>query len=306
MAELQNLSPELQAIDREHRRGVRLLETIPLLQKMGLITAILIDGAMGVFLIIVVFGFVISGSFADIRATAAFDDNIDASHAIAKGSDAQPLSFGTAKVLQGTPTSYDFFATVKNDNADWYATFTYSFAAGQTTSRTEEGSVMPGESTYLVSLGYPLDARPSSPTLTVNDVVWHRVNHHDAPDVEAWLSDHGGFTITTPTYAPDIDFTKTKIGRTTFTVTNSTPYGYWSPQFTVVLERAGAVVSISKATLLELDAGDVRPVDVRWYGDLPVTATATVLPSINYFDPASYMPPRGTTGSDVRDAAVKR
>ena len=306
MAELQNLSPELQAIDREHQRGVRLLETIPRLQKIGLIVAILIDGAMALFLIIVVFGFVISGSFADIRAAASFDDNIAASHAIAKASDAQPLSLGTAKVLQGTPTSYDFFATIKNDNADWYATFTYVFTAGSTTSRTEEGFAMPGESTYLVSLGYPLDARPTSPTITVNDVIWHRVDHHDAPDVSAWLADHGGFTITTPTYAPDIDFTKTKIGRTTFTVTNSTPYGYWSPQFTVVLERAGAVVGISKATLLELDAGDVRPVDVRWYGDLPVTATATVLPSINYFDPSSYMPPRGTTGSDVRDASVKR
>jgi hypothetical protein len=304
MVDLQNLSPELQAIDREHARGVRMLETLPRLQKIGLFSAIALEVLMGIFLIVVVFGFVVSGSFADIRAAGAFDDNIDASHAIAKGSDAEALSIGTAKVLQGTPTSYDFFAAVKNGNADWYATFTYVFTAGSTTSRTEEGFAMPGESTYLVSLGYPLDARPSSPTITVSDVVWHRVDHHAAPDVPAWLEDHGGFTLTTPTYAPDIDFTQTKIGRTTFTVTNSTPYGYWSPQFTVVLERAGAVVGISKATLLELDAGDVRPVDVRWYGDLPVTATATVLPSINYFDPASYMPPRGTTGTDVRDGGL--
>jgi hypothetical protein len=222
-------------------------------------------------------------------------------HAIAKGSDAQQLTLGSAKVVQGTPTSYDFFATVKNPNADWYATFTYSFSAGSILSRTEEGFVMPGESAYLLSLGVKADSRPSSPSISIENLVWHRVNHHDAPDVSAWLENHGNFLVTTPTYAADIALASASIGRTTFTVTNASAYSYWEPQFTVVLERAGAVVGVSQATLSQFMAGEVRNAEVRWYGDIPLTATATVIPRINFFDTSVYMSPQGSQGIDPRD-----
>ena len=135
------------------------------------------------FFAFVIIGYVVSDSFAELRSAASFDDNIAAMHAIAKGSDAQQLTLGSAKVVQGTSTSYDFYATVKNSNADWYATFTYTFSAGGTTSRTEDGFVMPGESKYLLSLGAKAESRPSSPSITLENLVWHRVNHHDAPDV---------------------------------------------------------------------------------------------------------------------------
>lgn len=295
------LSPELQAIEREHQRDVRIVEARPKLMRLGFALAVIADVAMVAFFAFVIIGYVVSDSFAELRSAGGFDDNIAAMHAIAKGSDAQQLVLGSAKVLQGTATSYDFYATVKNTNTDWYATFTYSFSAGSTTSRTEDGFVMPGENKYLLSLGTRAENRPSSPSITLENIVWHRINHHDAPDVAVWLAEHGSFLLTTPTYAADIALANEKIGRTTFTVTNASPYSYWAPQFNVILERAGAVVGVSRATLSQFIAGEVRNAEVRWYGEIPLTATATVAPNVNFFDESSYMSPQGTQGIDPRD-----
>lgn len=295
------LSPELQAIEREHQRGIRIIEARPMLQRFGFVFGVVVDIAMLVFFAFFIIGYIVSDSFAEVRAASIFSKNISAMHSIAKGSVAQPLSIGAAKVVQGTSTSYDFYTTIKNTNAAWYATFSYSFASGGVVSRTESGFVMPGETKYLLSLGTKADSRPSSPTLTINNLVWHRVNHHVAPDVSSWLAQHGNFLITAPTYAADLLFGTNKIGRTTFGITNASAYSYWAPQFTVVLERAGAVVGVSQATLSQFVAGEIRTSEVRWYGELPLNATATVTPDVNYFDEESYMSPRGTQGIDPRD-----
>ncbi len=300
------LSPELQAIEKQYERNVRIVEARPLLRRVGVFSALVGEISMALFLVIVVFGYVINGSFADLRAAGvAFDANLDAFRAVASASDAQSLNIGAAKVLQGTSTSYDMYAVVTNPNDDWFATFTYRFTAGSITTKEQDGFAMPGERAYVMTLGVKAESRPGTPTITVENIVWHHVDRHVAPDIADWLDRHNGFNISEPTYTTDIDFGAKSFGRTTFTVTNITPYSYWEPRYTVVLERAGAVVGITQATLTTFDSGEARNVEVRWYGDIPVTATATVLPAINYFDPDVYMPPRGTPGEDIRDSLTR-
>jgi hypothetical protein len=302
MGEKSGLSPELQAIESQYARDVRIVEVRPLLRRFGFFAVISVEVLMAIFLIVVVFGYIINGSFVELRAAGVtFGTNIDTFRAIASESDAKALDLGTAKVLQGTPTSYDFYSTISNVNDDWFATFTYSFHAGSVTTEEQDGFVMPGERAYLLALGIKAEGKPSAPTVSVQNIVWHHVDRHVAPDTADWLARHNGFVISEPTYTTDIDFGTEKIGRTTFTITNATPYAYWAPRYTVILERAGAIVGISQATLTEFDSSEVRDVEVRWYGDIPVTATATVIPAMNYFDPDSYMPPRGTPGEDIRD-----
>lgn len=303
MVENPLVSPELQAIEREHTRGIRMIEARPFFRRLGFAFLIVTEALMGIFLAVVVVGYLISGSFDDVRmASATFGSNVANFQAIASESDAKQLALGSAKVLQGTPTSFDFYTTVKNPNADWYATFTYTFTAKGIDPIVQKGSVMPGDTTYLFALGIDSEDRPSSVSVAVEDILWTRVDRHVAPDVLAWVAKHNDFTISAPVYIPDIHLGGTKIGGTSFTVTNTTPYSYWAAQFVVTLERAGTVVGISRATMTELEAGEARDVEVRWYGDEPTSATATVIPVINYFDPSSYMPPRGTRGEDIRDS----
>lgn len=295
------LSPELQTIEREHRRDVRIVEARPLLMRVGFATLVVVDIIMAIFFVVVIIGYIISGSFSDLRSMASLATNADEMQAIASQSRAKDMSVGSVKVLQGTDTSYDFYTLVKNTNSDWYATFTYVFSSGGTTSRIEDGFVMPGEEKYLMSFGNTAESRPSSVTVTIGELVWHHINRHEAPDVQAWLNEHRNFTVADATYSSDIGLANDKIGRTTFTLTNTTPYAYWTPQFTVILERAGAIVGVSKATVSEFSAGDVRSVEVRWYGELAASGTVTVVPDINYFDEDVYMPPQGMPANDPRD-----
>lgn len=299
------LSPELQNIEREHARALRLVESRPVLMMFGTMIALGIDVLLVAFFIIVVMGFFVSGSFDDVRAAGTLNVNRAYFHAIAKNGIPQQLTIGSAKVVQGTATSYDFFTTVKNENTDWYATFTYTFHSGSLVTRSESGFVMPGSSVLLTSLGFVSSSRPSSSTITVSDLVWHRIDRHDVPDSDSWIAEHGSFRISSPTYSADIGLSTEKVGRTTFTVTNASSYGYWSPQFLVTLERAGAVVGIAKATVSQFASGESREVEVRWYHDVPLTGTVTVTPVINYFDGSSYMSPQGVHGSDIRDMFQK-
>ncbi len=296
------LSPELQAIEREHQRKVRIVEARPTLLRLSFLVALVADIAMLAFFAFFIIGYVVSDSFVELRSAAAFKDNVASLHAIAQGSHAQQLTIGSAKVVQGTPTSYDFYSTIKNVNADWYATFTYQFTSGSTSSRIEEGFVMPGEQKYLLSLGTKAESRPTSASITLSNLVWHRVDHHVAPNLSEWMAQHANFVITAPTYAADIALASEKIGRTTWTVANASAYSYWQPKFTVILERAGAVVGVTQAPFSQFLAGEKREGEVRWYGDIPLTATATVTPEVNYFDETSYMSPQGSQQEDPRDA----
>ncbi len=295
------LSPELQAIEREHRRGIRLLAARPLVVRCGIILAVVVNSGMLVFFVVTVVGYIISGSFAELRAAATVKNNIVSMHAVAQGSVAQVLVVGAAKVVQGTPTSYDLYATLQNPNTEWYATFTYTFHGGGMISRTEKGFVMPGEKKYMLALGVRADARPAALSVALENIVWHRVNRHEAPNSAEWLAQHGNFVITSPTYTTDITLATQPIGRTAFTVTNASAYSYWEPQFTVILERAGATVGIAQATVSSFGAGEKRDVEVRWYGELPSSATVTVVPEINYFDPLTYMAPQGAQSADPRE-----
>lgn len=299
-------SQELQRVEREHRQNIRIVTARPWIHTVSIGLFVAIDAVMVLFFAMVVVGYVIAGSFTDIRATASLAENAATIGVVAEAGKAEAFVVGTVKVVQGTPSTYDVYTTIQNPNADWYATFTYDFSGSGIVSRPEHGFVMPGEKKYLVSFGHQSETRLASATVTVSDVVWHRVNRHNAPDVAAWLEEHRAMTVTDITYIPNIGFTEQGIGSTSFTVNNTTPYSYWSPQFLVILERAGAVVGIAQATMSNLAAGESRQGSVRWYGDGMANASATVVPTINYFDPDVYMPPQGEQAPDPRDAEQRR
>lgn len=295
------LSPELQAIEREHRRDVRMVTARPFFVRVIFGLLVMIDLTMLLFFSVVIIGYLIQGSFNDVRAVALLDQNTQAIHAFATQNAEKKLSIGTAKVLQGTATSYDFYALVKNPYPDWYATFTMTFAGNGVTERQEKGFVLPGEEKYLISFGNVAKSRPSSVRVQLRDVVWQRVDRHFAPNVQEWMNEHDNFTVTNVAYVTDIGLINGSIGRTSFTLANTTPYSYWTPQFTVILERAGAVIGLAQATVSAFASGEKREVEVRWYGEQAMNASVTVVPNIHYFDAAVFMPPLGMDVADPRD-----
>jgi len=81
------------------------------------------------------------------------------------------------------------------------------------------------------------------------------------------------------------------IGRTTFTVNNTSAYGYYDPEFVIVLLRGGSPVAVTRITKDKLNAGEIMPFDIQWF-DQPVGITETIVQTnINYLNPNSYIRP---------------
>lgn len=296
-----HLDSQFQTIEKEHRRDAAIVSARPLLIRIFFGVWMAIDAALILFFVLTVIVYVVSGSFQEIRDSASLGGNIAATHAHSENGAAEDLLVGSPRVVKISDTAVDFYVIVENPNDDWYATFDYTFTSSGGATDSMEGYVMPGEEKYVIALNEKWESRPTSAEIEMTNLVWHHVDRHDVADPEAWLADHGDFGISNATYSTDVKLAEEAVGRSTFTVKNSSPYAYWEPTFTVILERNGAIVGLHQATISRFTSGETQEVAVHWSGDVPTSATATLVPNINYFEPDVYMSPTGDRGIDARD-----
>ncbi len=291
---------ELQKIDRDFQRDSTITAARPKVMQLGLLLWLLLDVGLLLFFFLSVVMYVVSGSFKDQRLVGTFDDNVDALHDAAAARVADPLLVGDAHVLTHDVGAYDVYAVIENPNVEWYATFTYQFSDDVMTEPVE-AFIMPGEEKYLLALNSALASKPSSVTVTVDDVVWHRVDRHEVANTAEFLVEHANFVVSESAYDDSITIDTTKVGESTFMLTNNTPYSYYNPTFIMLLTHGNAVVAVNQVAVPSFVAGETRAVSVRWFGDAPGAGSVEVIPAINYFDEDSYAAPEGELRDDIRD-----
>lgn len=295
------LDSQFQTIEKDHRRDAAIVSARPLLIRTFLGAWVVLDVALVVFFVVTVIVYLVSGSFTEMRNAATLGNNIAATRAISVNNAAEDLVVGSPRVLKSSETAVDFYVAIENPNDDWYATFDYVFSYNGGATESKTGYVMPSEEKYVITLNEKSDSRPSTADIEISNLVWHHVDRHDVADPESWLMDHGDFEISNATYGTDVELAEEEVGRSTFTVKNNSPYAYWEPTFTVILERNGAIVGLHQATVSRFSSGETEEVAVHWSGEVPTSATATLVPNINYFDADVYMSPSGSQGIDLRD-----
>lgn len=212
---------------------------------------------------------------------------------------AKPLTTAGTMSLSSGNGLYDFYGVVTNPNKDWWAEVTYRFTWGTEETVARTVAVLPDADTPLVVLGEELASAPRSVSLVLDQVTWHRVDHHltFAP-YEDWILGRVRFEVKDPTFGPSE--TDPKIGRVLFTLTNRSAYSYYSPTFLIRLLRGTTVVGINRVTLEHIEAGETTDVSVTWFGTLPSATRVEVLPEINPFDEAAYQSLTGETSTDTR------
>ncbi|MFH1631414.1 MAG: hypothetical protein ABIA47_00095 [bacterium] len=299
MAE-QNINPEMHKIESEYRREVAIVKARPILHQVGFIAWTVLDVILVLLFIVYIASYLVAGSFSERAEVASIADNIGIMHDVVTGRSAEALSVGNVDVFSLGDENYDFYVELENPNADWYAEFDYYFEYGEETSDRLQGFIMPGERKPFVALRQPFATRPSNAELVVDEFEWSRVDAHAVEDVDWWVEEHMNFEVAGEDYS-EIKIDGEDIGRSSFSVTNATPYSYWSPVFIVVLERNNNVIGVNQATVAGFESGETRDVTVNWFGDSPSSAEVVVLPNINFFDEDAYMAPPGESGSDIRD-----
>jgi hypothetical protein len=202
-----------------------------------------------------------------------------------------PLLIDTVKTASVQSGHQDIFAEVTNYNQDWYATFDYSFSYSGGQSESYSGFINPNTTQTLSAVNLEIANRPSGLSLSLANLTWHHIDQRLIPDIAAFLDERDNITVEVPTYATDISLGKENLARASFTLTNRTAYSYWEPVFLVKLSRGSSIIALTTVSVPEFKAGESRPVEVRWFGSLPATASVAVEPLIPYFDDRIYMRP---------------
>lgn len=295
------VNPELLQVEKEFKREVKVVESIPRLKKAGLLLWLIFDSVLLVIFFFGIGSYLVNGMFVDRDQVANMISNLSSIRSISLERSADSLFINNAQLFVLNDGKYDFYAEVENPNEDWYATFTYYFTSSSGDTRIHEGFILPGSTQRFAALNQSFDTRPSGSELVIEAVEWFRVDGHEISDIEFFMDEHEEFVISDAIYDRAVELEEGSVSRTTFTISNNTPYSYWTPEFFVLIMRSGKVAGINTVNIAGLSASETREIVVNWFGAVPSSGTVEVIPNINYFDPDAYMPPQGDIGSDIRD-----
>lgn len=294
------LTQDMQNVEREYRQKVTVVNARPRIVQ----AVFLAWGALIAFFVLFFLASIgwygVNGIFEDGALKNALLVNSARTHSRLQAAAPKSLLVGDVQsVPTGSGAKYDLYVQIENPNARHAVEFAYAFSFDGGDAAQGSTFLNPGEKAYIVA-SRASDGRPKNATVAVSEIAWAYLSPHAIANVSAWSAEHEAFSVSDVTFARDIAYADTTVSRTTFTVTNHTPYSYWEPSFTVRVLRGSTLLGIANMTAAQFKAGEARTIDMRWFGDLPQTATVTVAPRIPFFDEDAYMNPEASATEDVR------
>src|SRR3989339_238115 len=178
------------------------------------------------------------------------------------------------------------------------ADLSYSFAGASGETSQLSGFIFPGETKYLIALNEDIEGSMRGAEINVSNLKWTRMDGHLIENRTAWYQEHSNFSITGIAHGI-VEVGGKQIVRSTFTVTNSSPYQYWSAPFILVLKRNGVPIGVNQVSLAGLEVGETRTVNVNWFDNTPSSGDLIIESSINFLDENAYMLARSETEVDV-------
>ncbi len=220
-------------------------------------------------------------------------------HGYATARAAKNLKIVTPIATISSEGKYDLYATITNPNRDWWAEYTYVFESTAGATAEAKGYVLPNSDKSLAAYAVASATPPRSLSLALSGVAWHHIDHHETGEPSDWIANRVGFEVTNAAFA-SIEIDKKPVGRISFTVRNTTAYGYYDPTLTILLMRGPTIVGVTGTTLSSIDAGESQDVTVNWFGPIPSANKVQVIAEVNPFDMASYKALAGETTGDTR------
>lgn len=294
------LSQDITHVEREYRKNVTVVTTRPRIVEAAFLAWGAVVAFFLLFFLFSVAWYGVQGMFDDNAYENALLANSGSTHTRLQAAAPESLLVGDVQSLSaGSSGEYDMYVQIENPNTRHAVEFSYTFTHDNGEGEVRESFLNPGETAYIVA-SRAATGRPKNAAITIDDISWTHLSTHEIKNVAAWYSEHAAFSVASVMFAGDIAYANETVSRTTFTVTNHTPYSYWEPAFTVRILRGSTLLGIADITSTRFLAGEERTIDMRWFGDLPQTATVTVTPRIPYFDERAFMNPEESSSSDVR------
>lgn len=191
----------------------------------------------------------------------------------------KPIELSDNLSFMGSDGTFDLATEIRNPNFNWLVEFDYNFRSISTSSVIQKGFLLPGESKYIMDLG----GTSSDVSLEINNVNWKRISEY-----EKIKESHYRFIIENQEF-----FQSTKLNdpsRLRFEVINDSPYGYWEAWVIVSLYSSGNLISVNRAPLSFIKAGENRVIELNWLQGLSGIDGITIDVDVNFLDDANIMP----------------
>lgn len=190
--------------------------------------------------------------------------------------------FGEITVTSLGGGRYDAASDVYNRSEDWRATVSVVFSVNGAEQAPQSVILYPGETVPALLLGFSSQGAPKVST-RLGDIDWHRMT----PDDLAMLAERRQIAVKDFVFFTS---SETGISSSNFSVVNESIFSMWEVSFTVALQAGGKTVALNTATVTNLRAGEVRPVQIRWFTSLPPIDGYRITPQIDVFDARIVQP----------------
>lgn len=249
-----------------------------LLRRVIIFILAIIASAFWIYTIVGLVLFLLDFERIDNQAKQSLFSPADTSWSAQSGAP-KSIELGGGMSFAGADGSFDLVTEISNPNADWLAEFDYNFRPESTSSVAQKSFLLPGESKYLMDLGKSF----SEINLEISNIKWRRIYQYDK-----LKESHHRFIIENQWLFPPVKAGDP--GRVKFEIINESPYGYWDAWAIIESYSGGNLVSINRAPLSAIKAGEVRAVELNWLQDLPGIDNFMVDIDVNFLDGANIMP----------------
>lgn len=197
----------------------------------------------------------------------------------------EALQPGDVSTFETTDSRLDALGSITNPNTLWSAHVTYAFKLGEQTSDVQQATILPRSTRPLIALGLRGNGDVQ---LDVQSIVWQRIKQADINnDYDSFAAARQDFVLSeNPTYVSVGD----GVGKTDFTLTNNTAFGYWNVELYVSLLRQGIPLAVNKIDVRELKPNEVRPISLQWLEEVAGVDQVDIVPYVDILDKASYLP----------------
>lgn len=196
----------------------------------------------------------------------------------------EPLQPGDVRAFAATDDRLDLLSSLSNPNDLWSAKVTYVFKLGEQLSPPQEAVILPRSTRPLTQLGFKGDGDPQ---LDIQSIRWQRVLLPDVDgNFEAFSLQRQDFVFSEE---PEYISLGEGVGKTDFTLTNNSGYGYWNVELYVTLLRQGIPLAVNKVDVRELKPNEERAISLQWLEEVGGVDQVEITPYVDILDPASYL-----------------
>lgn len=201
-----------------------------------------------------------------------------------------PLAIESVTVLPSTGGKTDFLAVVTNQNERWAAHVFYGFTWSGGETAVADAWVWPGMSNGLAVLAAPTEAVPDNAQLNIKNIEWFRLDNHNYPEPQRFVSDRLNFEAANVVFTPAAATNGAVVSRLAFSLKNTSAFGYWQMPVLAVLKKGDVVVGVKQLVIDSLAPEQEQTIELSSLNDNLDVDGVVVWPNLNLFDSAVYLP----------------